>query len=228
MDLQFDNCWPATNGEYNLIDHAASHWLTAIDAGANVGDWTAHLLSVNAECQVACVEPSPTVCDKLRERFAPLPNVAVQQWAISDRAGRVTLYEHEATEMSGILKRPGFVYKGTTEVATVTLDELLMGDSVDFVKVDTEGSEPAVFRGARESMLAGRIGAVQFEYGGTWNESLATVCAWLEGIGWNCYLIQPTCLVRMPAAEDHGHYCNILTVPDPGLLEFWGMEVLVP
>lgn len=39
---------------------------------------------------------------------------------------------------------------------------------LDFLKIDTEGYELEVLRGARAALAAAAISAVQFEYGGTW------------------------------------------------------------
>lgn len=53
----------------------------------------------------------------------------------------------------------------------ITVDSYLnLTDPSVFLKIDTEGYELPVLRGARKSLASGQILAVQFEYGGTWEE----------------------------------------------------------
>ena len=53
------------------------------------------------------------------------------------------------------------------EVEIVSLDEFARSrgiEHIDLLKIDTEGAELDVLRGARELIEAGRVGAVQFEF----------------------------------------------------------------
>src|SRR5690606_8055589 len=76
------------------------------------------------------------------------------------------------------------------EVPGITLDSYCADRGVDqilLLKIDTEGSEPAVLRGARTLLEEGRIHAIQFEYGSTWaglEQSLHDIVRWLLGMGY--------------------------------------------
>ena len=56
----------------------------------------------------------------------------------------------------------------------ITLDEYIQKNNlefIDFIKIDVEGYEPEVIFGAANSLKLGIINCIQFEYGGTWQNS---------------------------------------------------------
>ena len=59
----------------------------------------------------------------------------------------------------------------TEDVATTTLDEYAGGaglNDIALVKIDTEGHDLAVLRGAERLLAQQRIGVAQFEYNSRW------------------------------------------------------------
>ena len=108
-----------------------------LDIGANVGSWTLraspHFTSVMA------FEPDPTANRILRINIArnKLNNVRVFRLALSDKSGVVTLPTINPRNPSR-----GKLY----EVGTVTIDRLNVTPSL--VKIDTEGNEGPILRGA--------------------------------------------------------------------------------
>ena len=48
-------------------------------------------------------------------------------------------------------------------------------DRIDFLKIDTEGAEWRILKGAESLLQHGRIGAIQFEYGGCYLDAGATL-----------------------------------------------------
>jgi hypothetical protein len=66
--------------------------------------------------------------------------------------------------------------------------------NIDFLKIDTEGSELNVLLGARSLLREKRIGILQFEYGGTYTDAhiyLKDVYDLLKGYGYTIYKIVP-------------------------------------
>jgi FkbM family methyltransferase len=55
----------------------------------------------------------------------------------------------------------------TTEVGVTTIDAFPY-ISPAFLKIDTEGHELPILRGAKQSLAEGKLYGIQFEYGGTW------------------------------------------------------------
>ena len=133
----------------------------AIDVGANVGMFTIPLaMAVGPSGRVLTIEPSPENVERLESNIElnALENVVVEPIAVGDKAGRVVLQ---------LASDPGF--HSTAEIAesrevnetmTVraeTLDEVWLrahAPAVSFIKIDTEGSEDAVLRGATQILEA--------------------------------------------------------------------------
>jgi FkbM family methyltransferase len=132
-----------------------------IDAGANLGIYS--LLASKAcgsGALVLAFEPSPIELRKLLVTidWNDLRNVLVCPFALSDRTDTITFYE--SLEGHGALNRvdrPGddrTLYRQTT-VQAVTLDSYLafIGvGRVDFIKIDVEGHELPLLRGARTTI----------------------------------------------------------------------------
>lgn len=137
--------------EVELVHFFVSRNSTAIDVGAHGAKYTA-ILSIYAR-RVLALEPIPHLVRGLRS-FS-FPNVEILEAAASETAGTVTLYiprmnDALATPLAS-LNRDSLVDGSgfeTIEVETVRLDDLCEGP-VDFIKIDVEGHEVSVLRGAR-------------------------------------------------------------------------------
>jgi len=118
---------------------------TAVDVGGWYGPWTRRL--AGRARQVVTVEPVPHLAGLL-SATAPA-NVRVVQAAASDRPGtaRLWLPPDDAGDrgVSSLVRRD--IHAHALHVSCVTLDELGLRD-VDFIKIDVDGSELAVLRGA--------------------------------------------------------------------------------
>lgn len=114
---------------------------TAVDVGGWLGPWTRRL--ARYADRVMAVEADPALAAYLRRTF---PRVRVVHAAASDEAGEIELWA-----------APGGVWAGTSSVVhrtgmarrvpRVALDDLGLAD-VRFMKLDVEGHEAAVLKGA--------------------------------------------------------------------------------
>ncbi|MCT9104314.1 FkbM family methyltransferase [Streptomyces mirabilis] len=122
---------------------------TAVDVGGWYGPWT-HRLSGLAH-RVVTVEPVPHLA-RLLSATTP-SHVRVIRAAASDRPGTARLWfpPDDAGDrgVSSLIRRD--IHAHAVEVPCVTLDGLGLHD-VDFVKIDVDGNELAVLRGA-EALL---------------------------------------------------------------------------
>ncbi len=117
-----------------------------VDIGANVG-FHAVLAAglVGLEGRVVAVEPVPWTLDVLRANlWRSGVNATVFPVAASDTAGTAHLAV-EQRHRSGARLDAG----GSLVVEAAALDDLLPELVVDVLKVDVEGAEPLVLRGAR-------------------------------------------------------------------------------
>ena len=140
-----------------LFANAKAGWLV-FDIGANIGAWSL-LLSQKVGacgCVVAC-EPSRHSYNALVKNIAVnhLGNVKTLDVALSDAPGSARLYHDiDATRNSLGLTRENERAEFET-VRCITLDAAvrdLQISNVDFLKIDVEGAEPLVLRGAKQTI----------------------------------------------------------------------------
>jgi FkbM family methyltransferase len=121
-----------------------------LDVGANRGVYTYRLAQL---ChRVIAFEPQPD-CIEVISAWSP-PHVEVQQVALSDRNGVLPFYvpiEHgRLVTTRASVNRPEGLYR-EIEVPIRRLDDYGFAD-VRFIKIDVEGHELAVLRGAERTL----------------------------------------------------------------------------
>ena len=192
-----DSPWVAQSGERWLIDTIAPDCATFVDVGGNQGVWSDLMLRAGGSTKRGLIfEPSTSALAVLREKFAAHPELTIVPMAVSDRPGKVTFYEEEnAGGTSSCV--PGYS-KPTAqprEVQVTTVDAALAAHGiarVDVMKVDVEGFDLRVLKGARALLTDHRVGLVQFEYNQMWlgaGSTLREAVDWLESLGMHLYLL---------------------------------------
>jgi FkbM family methyltransferase len=151
---------------------------SALDLGANVGYMTSLLARrVGPSGRVVCFEAHPEIAAELRAnvaRWEPLAGpgvIQVRETALSDREGTVRLEmpAHFATNrgVARVVSSEGGGEPGaaTIEVTCETLDAVLAGmGPVGLAKMDVEGHEEAVLRGAKGVLGKGQVRDWVFEH----------------------------------------------------------------
>jgi FkbM family methyltransferase len=217
-----DGIDPRRNGELDVIRALAPRSSVFVDVGANVGDWTELFLDVApAGARGLMIEPSEEAAARLEERFAAHPELELRRAAASDHVGAATFYEGAgASESSPLLPESLRTAAVRRDVEVTTLDaeaERLGLARIDFVKVDAEGHDLHVLRGAAGLLADRRIGAVQFEYHKLWGPFASTLGEpynLLNRHGYALYLIRAAGLTPVtyePYREYFG-YTNYLAV----------------
>lgn len=142
---------------------------TAVDAGANIGYMTS-LLAVRAgpTGRVLSFEPHPSLAEQLRQNageFARNNSVApieIHQVALSDTVGTANLVCPDGFSSNEGLGFLSATSEGTS-VPTVRLDDVVGDRVVSVMKLDVEGHEPAVLRGATRLLAERRLRHIVFE-----------------------------------------------------------------
>lgn len=122
-----------------------------VDVGANVGAYT--LIAAKIAREVIAIEPVPEIASRLQENCSlnNLANVKIVRFVISDTEGKTQLYipEIDANKSSSVYDAKASGARHITSDVT-TLDALLAGKKIDFIKIDVEGHDRNVIMGARE------------------------------------------------------------------------------
>jgi FkbM family methyltransferase len=214
----------SNNGEAWLIRLAATKGSSFVDVGANVGDWTALWLESDPAPSIGLLfDPSETASAALSARFAGVRTLSVLALGVSDEPGQQTFFEEPAAG-----ERSSFV-KGTSDLVrpqqrqVTTIDAELSARqvaSLDFLKIDVEGYDLHVLRGARGYIAKRAIGFVQFEYNVDWaiaGSTLAAAYELLSGYGYEVFLLRSDGLWRFdyPRYGEFFSYSNFVAVsPD--------------
>lgn len=135
---------------------------TLIDVGANVGQTTLAFAAAFPEARIFAFEPAEASFAALREATAALPHVSIAQCAFSAAPGTLRMIMHGTTTRNRITELP--LSKNVREIEVQRLDawcERRGIDHVDLLKVDTEGHDLDVLKGA--TGLLPRVDFVQTE-----------------------------------------------------------------
>lgn len=144
--------------EYWLLPQLCRRDMISLDIGGNRG-WYAYYMARLSRA-VHVFEPNPVCFSQLaRSKTA---NMTVHEFALSDRDGKATMRFDPSNTGIGTIERANSLTKnaGIREVVEIevpikTLDSFGFSD-VGFIKIDVEGHEPAVLRGAQMLLAANR------------------------------------------------------------------------
>lgn len=118
----------------------------AIDVGAHIGYHTVRLSKICSKGQVYAFEPNPILTDIVKENIKEnnCDNVRYYPYAVSDISTKGYLTENENTFLVSLAK-------GVTnrEIQIIRLDDITDLPKIDLIKIDVEGFELSVLKGAK-------------------------------------------------------------------------------
>jgi len=148
---------------------------TIFDVGANAGETAEQFWSFFQQATVYCFEPAPKTFQFLQSRAGKVPRLVLENRAVSDKVGRLTLHQYGDPAANSLLPADprafaqipnGIEETGTTEVDVVTLDgycETHGIQSIDILKFDIQGHELRALEGAERLLASRKIGAIYTE-----------------------------------------------------------------
>lgn len=141
------------------ISSSVSRDMITLDIGSHIGFYTLLMAKiVGPKGTVYAFEPLPVNFRILEDnvRMNHLDNVRIFPKAVSDGSGTATLLLDDDHELPG---KSSLTYRSSQgerllEVETVTIDEFMSSEqlSVNFIKIDVEGAEELVLKGALETI----------------------------------------------------------------------------
>ncbi len=151
------------------------------DVGANVGDYSLCLRSFLPRADIYAFEPAASVYQQLNENIAAAHaegKIKACNFGFSDAERTVEFYSYTvdgnaASVLSSIDERlPTQVLdvrtQSSEQIQVRTIDHFCRAegiDRIDFLKIDVEGHELSVLRGAQRMLTSGAISLIQFEFG---------------------------------------------------------------
>lgn len=178
------------SGEAHFIEHVLRDLVPAspilFDVGANCGSYSIALRQSFPSANITAFEPNSEVYPSLVDRLSR-SGVECVNLGLSDEPGEMELFLRSSNRQTSHAS----VYQGVLadlhaysdvekiSVGLTTLDQYCQEkeiERIDFLKIDTEGHELAVLRGAKALLEQNRIGCIQFEF----NEMNVISRVWLR------------------------------------------------
>ena len=143
------------------------------DVGANIGEITTALHAAMPLATIHSFEPNPELIKVLEKNIGSFANIINK--GLSDKISEANLFMNAENDESSLASMYHDVLTDlhlTSELKKVSiqldvLDSFCMQhkiDRIDFLKIDTEGNELKVLKGAKGMIDNDRIGIIQFEF----------------------------------------------------------------
>lgn len=193
-----------------------------LDIGANYGVWSKQMLELFPGCsKLILVEPQLDCVNSLAT--IDFPNKIICPFAVSDRQSEMNFYTAEQGWAAASLfeRRDTYfseVIQRTARVPVRTVDDIIMENNlteIDFMKLDVEGAELLVLKGAEVSLRCRKIRALSFEFGsGNINSRTFFRDFWdfLRSYGFSIARILPGCqILRIETYDEDLEYFRGVT-----------------
>lgn len=142
------------------------------DVGANVGDYSREVIDNARQARIYAFEPHPATYERLRANLEGCENIF--NLAVGSRESNVRLYDYQdndgsshASVFRAVIEEIHRSEAVSHEVKMITLDSFVESRNItriDLLKIDTEGNELDVLKGAARAISEGKILAIHFEF----------------------------------------------------------------
>lgn len=230
---------PITDEERMIMKKCIRDGDVVLDVGAHHGKWSEAVLAT-AKAEIHAFEASSDAMEVLRATIAD--KVTLNWNAVSNRNEDLTFHVYrDDARLSSLHRRLsveeqllGAGFDAITVPGT-SLDSYWQDRSkqIRFLKVDVEGAEYDVLRGASRLLRTAQVDFLQFEYGGTFFDagtSLRNVWSLLRRFGYRVLRVHKgkfTELKSFSKSNEDYQYSNYLAVHERLLAPFTGSEALI-
>ena len=160
----------ATNGEEVVLRKLAKFGFSELfDVGGNVGDYSIMLRKYFPEAHIHTFEIVPDNAELIRNNLRGMSGIQINEIGLSNVNGNIRIKYFG--KGSALNTQHDYPHKGPSEWIECPVqrgDDYLAENNIkaiDFLKIDTEGSENTVLEGFEQAFKNGAIRVVQFEYG---------------------------------------------------------------
>jgi FkbM family methyltransferase len=170
----------ANSGEQSALEYIrestrAADQLMVFDVGANVGHYANLLYTVFGDrAYIHSFEPSQKTFSALEQNTNKLSKLSRHRFGFGETNGRLRLFTNaDGSGLASVYQRElghiGIQLDKSEEIAIKSIDEFCTENNIDHIhllKIDVEGHEISVLKGATRMLKAGAIDFIQFEFGG--------------------------------------------------------------
>lgn len=152
-----------------------------LDVGANAGVFTHWVWTQNPNTELVVFEPLPKMAEKIQKwQERTQAHLAFQKAAVSDHCGTAVFYAATDDDTSASLQ-PDSPKSMELSVPLVTLDSVVPDKPILLAKIDVEGCECEVLRGAQKTLANTRFILIEAHT----EEAFAKIRAILEPTIWD-------------------------------------------
>ena len=149
---------------YKLSTHYGIKIKILFDVGANTGQSTISFKNYFPHLHIHCFEPIHNTFKFLKSETSRFRNVYYHQFALGSASDEVTINTGERNDLFSLVEPS---QAGNVEVIKVrTIDKVIkkLGiDKIDILKIDTEGYDLEVLKGAKKILSQGDVEFIQVE-----------------------------------------------------------------
>jgi FkbM family methyltransferase len=178
------------SNEKNKIQDFVKKGNVVIDVGANVGLFSLILSDlVDESGKVYSFEPIPLLHKKLNNNINlnEIRNVATIETGIGETESETEIFLNpEQSGLSSAVAKPSGNFV-SQKIKLTTLDKYFMSrkEKISFIKIDTEGYEPKVLRGAKELINRDKP-VIYIELGGDHQQTSIEALEILKELSYSC------------------------------------------
>jgi FkbM family methyltransferase len=179
MHYGFGSYGVQKSGEKLVIEYLAQRMNkgtipVVFDVGAHVGEYSLEVLSVFGEdVELYCFEPSKAAFTELVQKLSDYDNAKTYNWGFGEDNEMATLYSNQPGSVWGSvyarrLDHLGVELKHAEEIQLRRLDDFCKENGINHIhllKLDVEGSELSILKGAKDLIDSYSIDLIQFEFG---------------------------------------------------------------
>jgi FkbM family methyltransferase len=168
------------SGEINALRYISSKYsdmnaITIFDVGANIGGYSNMVYNLlQDKAKIYAFEPSRVTYRKLVENTRNIKDIECINFGLGNEATQTILYSNaEASGLASMHKRNlehfNIELDKKETINIQTLDSFCEEKNIrqiHFLKLDVEGNELNVLKGAQQKIVSGGIDYIQFEFGG--------------------------------------------------------------
>jgi FkbM family methyltransferase len=208
-----------TNGEFRLLNIILKRAKIIFDVGANIGLF-AEEVAKTSSVSIHCFEPDKECFHILISKLGQNKNVVLNNKAVGEKAEEKTFYLQDRPVLNSFHTQEKASNRPATPVQVITLDNYCQEKNIhhiDFLKIDTEGHDIFVLKGAQQLLAQKTIDCIQFEIA---QESVSARVFLKDFVdlfkkyGYTLYRIRPQSLLELnySPGEEMFSYMNFLAL----------------